>query len=93
MPAPVASGWSESPGGPCTHWKSAALSRRTPTPAVRDIRRDQLNWVETGRSALLLRLDLPLAHADPAIKAKVGSGINDQQRGEGYFSLPDEFRV
>src|SRR5215472_2590173 len=29
MPAPVASGWSESPGGPCTHWKSAALSRRT----------------------------------------------------------------
>src|SRR6516162_5556240 len=29
MPAPVASGWSQSPGGPCTHWKSAALSRRT----------------------------------------------------------------
>jgi hypothetical protein len=29
MPAPVASGWSESPGGACTHWKSAALSRRT----------------------------------------------------------------
>src|SRR6201986_5026110 len=22
MPAPVASGWSESPGGACTHWKS-----------------------------------------------------------------------
>src|SRR6516225_5812259 len=22
MPAPVASGWSESPGGPCTHWKA-----------------------------------------------------------------------
>jgi hypothetical protein len=27
MPAPLASGGSESPGGPCTHWKSAALSR------------------------------------------------------------------
>ena len=40
MPAPVASGWSELPGGPCTHWKSAALSRRTPKPAVR------LSWVE-----------------------------------------------
>src|SRR6516164_10217604 len=24
------SGWSESPGGVCIHWKSAALSRRTP---------------------------------------------------------------
>ena len=22
MPTPVASGWSESPGGPCTHWKA-----------------------------------------------------------------------
>jgi NAD(P)-dependent dehydrogenase (short-subunit alcohol dehydrogenase family) len=32
MPAPVASGWSESPGGACTHWKSAALSRRTWIP-------------------------------------------------------------
>jgi hypothetical protein len=29
MSAPVASGWNESPGGACTHWKSAALSRRT----------------------------------------------------------------
>src|SRR6516165_8935258 len=34
MPAPIASGWSESPGGPRTHWKSAALSRRTPLTAV-----------------------------------------------------------
>src|SRR5256885_15761631 len=22
MTAPIASGWSESPGGPCTHWKA-----------------------------------------------------------------------
>src|SRR6516164_299140 len=35
MPAPVASGWSESPGGPCTHWKSAALSRRTWKPDIK----------------------------------------------------------
>ena len=35
MPAPVASGWSESPGGPCTHWKSAALSRRTWEAVIR----------------------------------------------------------
>jgi hypothetical protein len=29
MTAPVASGWSNLPGGACTHWKSAAFSRRT----------------------------------------------------------------
>jgi len=29
MTAPVASGWSDWPGGACTHWKSAVLSRRT----------------------------------------------------------------
>ncbi len=28
--APVASGWSSSPGGAFTHWKSAAFARRTP---------------------------------------------------------------
>ena len=28
--APVASGWSRLPGGTCTHWESAALTRRTP---------------------------------------------------------------
>jgi len=30
MTAPVASGWSISPGGAFTHWKSAAFARRTP---------------------------------------------------------------
>ena len=35
MTAPIASGWSESPGGPCTHWKAPPLSRRTPISAVR----------------------------------------------------------
>jgi hypothetical protein len=30
-----ASGWSGLPGGACTHWKSAALSRRTPEADVR----------------------------------------------------------
>src|ERR1700745_2105796 len=37
MTAPIVSGWSESPGGPCTHWKSAALSRRTPIADI-DVR-------------------------------------------------------
>jgi hypothetical protein len=33
MTAPVASGWSISPGGAFTHWKSAAFARRTPSAA------------------------------------------------------------
>src|SRR5215831_6280581 len=35
MTAPIASGGSESPGGAYTHWKSAALSRRTWIPDPR----------------------------------------------------------
>jgi len=38
MTAPVASGWSISPGGAFTHWKSAAFARRTPIPAGQGIR-------------------------------------------------------
>jgi hypothetical protein len=34
MTAPVASGWSISPGGAFTHWKSAAFARRTPIAAI-----------------------------------------------------------
>jgi hypothetical protein len=37
MTAPVASGWSDWPGGACTHWKSAALSRRTVEPDIMEI--------------------------------------------------------
>src|SRR5271168_2571519 len=32
MTAPVASGWSDLPGGPCIPLESAAFSRRTPEP-------------------------------------------------------------
>jgi hypothetical protein len=32
--APVASGWSISPGGTLTHWESAAFARRTPEAVV-----------------------------------------------------------
>ena len=69
---------------------SGANDRKGSTAVDFAVECEWLGRVETGRSALLLRLDLPLAHADPAIKAKVGSGINDQQRGGEYFSLPDE---
>ena len=30
------------PGGTCTHWKSAALSRRTPTPAIGALQNSRL---------------------------------------------------
>jgi hypothetical protein len=38
MTAPVASGLERSPGGPRTHWKSAAFSRRTQIADVEDAR-------------------------------------------------------
>src|SRR6516164_8034914 len=50
MPAPVASGWSQSPGGPCTHWKSAALSRRTWKPDLGRPDPDRRGCAETGYS-------------------------------------------
>jgi choline dehydrogenase-like flavoprotein len=36
MPAPVASGWSESPGGACTHWKAPPCHGAHPMAVVDD---------------------------------------------------------
>jgi len=46
MPAPVASGWSESPGGACTHWKAPPCHGAHPkqTLAVGDSNR-QIVWI------------------------------------------------
>src|ERR1700756_3267380 len=41
MPAPVASGWSESPGGPCTHWKAPPWHGAHPIPHARDAQRPE----------------------------------------------------
>ena len=35
MPAPVASGWSESPGGACTHWKAPPYHGAPPNHSFR----------------------------------------------------------
>src|SRR5438270_11931473 len=35
MPAPVASGWSESPGGTCTHWKAPPCHGAPPKVSLR----------------------------------------------------------
>ena len=34
MTAPIASGWSESPGGPCTHWKAPPCHGAPPKPSL-----------------------------------------------------------
>jgi hypothetical protein len=59
MPAPVASGGSESPGGPCTHWKSAALSRRTWITDVRQFRGERVGLA--GESKLRTARAIPSA--------------------------------
>src|ERR1700738_2575785 len=41
MPAPVASGWSESPGGACTHWKAPPCHGAHPNRSSRP-------WDRTG---------------------------------------------
>src|SRR6516165_11910861 len=58
MPAPVASGWSESPGGPCTHWERRRLvtahveRRRSSTQSRSGIAEwlRSLQWRAEGRS-------------------------------------------
>jgi hypothetical protein len=35
MTAPIASGWSESPGGPSTHWKAPPCHGAHPLPTFR----------------------------------------------------------
>ena len=44
MTAPVASGWSISPGGAFTHWKSAAFARRTPYADDRELIMDIMRY-------------------------------------------------
>src|SRR5215813_756048 len=35
MTAPIASGWSEAPGGACTHWKAPPCHGAPPLPSLR----------------------------------------------------------
>src|SRR5262249_15599473 len=44
MPAPVASGWSEAPGGACTHWKAPPCHGAPPL-------RSSANWVRFSQPA------------------------------------------
>src|SRR5271168_1894782 len=55
MPAPVASGWSESPGGACTHWKAPPYHGAPPKRSC-----------PTARTSKLLGRDLILTPAPVA---------------------------
>src|SRR6202040_432803 len=63
MTAPIASGWSESPGGPCTHWKAPPFHgarRFRPFAGPRSSRRSRpkpdLHDLASGWSDRLKRL-------------------------------------
>ena len=66
MPAPVASGGSGSPGGACTRWKRAALSRRTWIPDLTYVRRRPVTAPVPGRSAARARA-LPSRRKSPRL--------------------------
>src|SRR5690349_293455 len=54
MTAPIASGWSESPGGPCTHWKAPPFHgarRFRPFGDTREICRVQTRAYNKGATA------------------------------------------
>src|SRR5437016_8208180 len=56
MPAPVASGWSESPGGPCTHWKAPPCHGAHPKRTVinlaicESLGGTPFTWLHTGEN-------------------------------------------
>src|ERR1700736_3997293 len=51
MTAPIASGWSESPGGPCTHWKAPPFHGARRNRPLTDLRGIDV----TGRLAVIRR--------------------------------------
>ena len=80
MPAPVASGGSEAPGGPCTHWKSAALSRRTWKTDLRGgAKIKQTVWkrpVAVRPAAISIRVDVLSEFLSGGIRfVKIGNAI------------------
>src|SRR5436309_7308264 len=48
MTAPIASGWSESPGGPCTHWKAPPCHGAPPQQSLLSPVAAPPCWVQAG---------------------------------------------
>ena len=60
------------PGGTCTHWKSAALSRRTPPPAVDALKLERREWPVSSDGAAIVRRRTRGARApNPPVKARL----------------------
>src|SRR5438270_6735364 len=51
MTASIASGWSESPGGPCTHWKAPPCHGAPPKPSLHNASYEVSTRCETGSRA------------------------------------------
>src|SRR5215813_12675621 len=58
MTAPIASGWSESPGGACTHWKAPPCHGAPPVPPFSLWRQDGANGA--GTRCELVHIAVPL---------------------------------
>src|SRR5271168_2902157 len=59
MPAPVASGWSESPGGACTHWKAPPYHGAPPFQSLIVSKLGRLRWVDNGPTSFGLGSNHP----------------------------------
>jgi hypothetical protein len=70
MPAPVASGWSESPGGACTHWKAPPCHGAHPLQTfgqrfAASVSGHWARWRSFLYGRFIIELEKP-AHAMPA---------------------------
>jgi adenylate cyclase len=72
MPAPVASGWSESPGGACTHWKAPPCHGAHPQRTIADLRR-QLAKSRAECEELQRSLDEATAERDEALEQQTAT--------------------
>src|SRR6202030_2425149 len=76
MTAPIASGWSESPGGPCTHWKAPPCHGAPPLAVVLDWRGAH----EGDREMRLVRIARPHLGAGDFVPARGRSRAGADRR-------------
>src|SRR6202040_3608919 len=74
MPAPVASGWSESPGGACTHWKAPPCHGAHPYRPLLEATPSG-NWVQLSKCIPQTILRGDEWYNDYAAKAGIGDII------------------
>src|SRR5215472_16168515 len=87
MTAPIASGWSESPGGPCTHWKA---------PPCHGARRNR-PFVGRGKPAGLFdsghlgpTVIVPISNLWWACRSRYDLPVGRSRRGPQMSATPDD---